>query len=283
VIPRPTTPSPLRSTLLGAGLLLAALSGCSAPEQEGEIERVGVVRYRTHTFEKSWGRCGPKGEEPCVRGRLSYPSLQSGLPWIHLVSLRSMMRGMTRSAVSESQGERVHWTAEGAIDELIREYRAFKEEFPDSAQTWYLEREVRIAYATYGVLGFTFLEHRDTGGAHPSSHTQHFCYDVRRRHFVRLREVIAEGALERLSEIGEARFRELKGIEPDASLAEAGFTFHEDRFELSHNFLVTEEGLLFHWERYWIAPYALGPTELTLPWDEVRDLVRPEYVPDGPG
>jgi hypothetical protein len=177
----------------------------------------------------------------------------------------------------------IHWTAAGTADALIEEYREFKDEFPDSVQTWYLEREVRIAHASPRVLGFTFLERRDTGGAHPNSHTQHYCWDRRLRRIVSLREVAKEDALARLTQIGERHFREQKGIAPDASLAGAGFTFRADRFELSHNFLLTEEGVLVHWERYWIAPYAAGPTELTLPWEEVRELVRPEYRPGGPG
>jgi hypothetical protein len=220
-----------------------------------------------------------------VRVLLAHPDIVSGVSWIERTALRSLMRGMVLAPASRQEIERsgIHWTAEGTADALIEEYREFEDRFPDSAQTWYLEREVRIAHASPRVLGFTFLEHRHTGGAHPNTHTQHYCWNRRQRRIVPLREVVEAGALDRLTEIGEEHFRRIKGIEAGASLAGAGFTFRDDEFELSHNFLVTEEGLLFHWERYWIAPYATGPTELTLPWEEVRDLVRPEYLPGGAG
>ena len=47
---------------------------------------------------------------------------------------------------------------------------------------------------------------------------------------------------------------------------------------LSDNFGVMREGLVFHYNPYDVAPFALGPTTITLPWAAVGRHVRA----DGP-
>ena len=40
------------------------------------------------------------------------------------------------------------------------------------------------------------------------------------------------------------------------------------------NFLLSEEGIVYIFNQYEIAPYAAGVIELTIPWDEVSDILK---------
>ena len=41
---------------------------------------------------------------------------------------------------------------------------------------------------------------------------------------------------------------------------------------------IAEDGLIFHYNAYEVAPYALGSTQILLPWETIASLLRP----DGP-
>ena len=43
------------------------------------------------------------------------------------------------------------------------------------------------------------------------------------------------------------------------------------------NFALCGDTLAFHYDPYEIAPYALGPTDFTLPLAAIREYLRPEW------
>ena len=58
--------------------------------------------------------------------------------------------------------------------------------------------------------------------------------------------------------------------------AEAGFTFPNGAFTLPRQWGATENGLIFYFNSYEIAPYSEGPTEFALPWSALREIIKPE-------
>ena len=111
-----------------------------------------------------------------------------------------------------------------------------------------------------------------TGGAHPNARTLYgswFLEDGRR---VALRDLLTPGSEERVAEIAEAVFREQRGLPTEQSLEEQGFDFPDGKFALNENFAVTDQGLVFYFNPYEIAPYALGPTEIELTFEALEGL-----------
>lgn len=44
------------------------------------------------------------------------------------------------------------------------------------------------------------------------------------------------------------------------------------------DFLVSDEGMTFHFAHYQVAPYAAGEQTAFIPWTDIRQLVRPEFM-----
>ena len=40
------------------------------------------------------------------------------------------------------------------------------------------------------------------------------------------------------------------------------------------NFTVSEQGVTYIYNQYEIAPYSMGAIHVSVPWDEIRDLIR---------
>jgi len=54
------------------------------------------------------------------------------------------------------------------------------------------------------------------------------------------------------------------GLGDADDLATAGLWLPKEGFTLPENFGVVSEGLLFHWDAYEIAPYSMGPIDVTV-------------------
>jgi hypothetical protein len=53
-----------------------------------------------------------------------------------------------------------------------------------------------------------------------------------------------------------------------------GYTFPEDRFALNDNYGFSREGISFFFNSYEIAPYVMGPTEVLIPYDRIREWIK---------
>jgi hypothetical protein len=163
------------------------------------------------------------------------------------------------------------------MDQFISDFTSFKKEFPDSSQVWYLERKALVHYNTRDVLSLSFTEQSYTGGAH----------DIETIHFVNmdpgsgatlsLSDWLEPGSEQELESIAESRFRAIRQVEEGESLTDAGFTFADGKFTLTDNFAIGQDALTFYYNPYEIAPYAMGATELVIPYKAIAALIRERH------
>jgi hypothetical protein len=92
---------------------------------------------------------------------------------------------------------------------------------------------------------------------------------------ITLEELIVEGGIEQLTAVGEEIFRTAHELAPDIALDDAGFWFDDGVFALNDNFLVSTDALFFYYNEYEVAAYAVGPTELLIPYERIGSLLRP--------
>jgi hypothetical protein len=162
--------------------------------------------------------------------------------------------------------------------QFIHEYEQVKQELTDYRSRWFLKRAVSVVYASGKVVSLCFSEVIYTGGAHPNSRRRYQSFDTVTGRPVAIEDLLVPGAQSRLEAVAERVFRQVHDIPPGISLSGAGFWFDNGRFALTDNFAVTAEGVLFYFNPYEIASYALGPTELLLPFSEIKDFLQKRWV-----
>lgn len=72
--------------------------------------------------------------------------------------------------------------------------------------------------------------------------------------------------------IAESEFRKIKSIPENTATNKEWFW--NGLFYLPDNFAFTDAGLLFHYNSYEIAPYALGATELIIPYEKLNPFFK---------
>lgn len=225
-----------------------------------------TLAYTVTTFERTQGDCD---RGPCVSLILRYPEFTAGPPSV-VDSVRAAIRTMILTSVFEGNPQP---DAQALWDEIREAHRDI-----GYAAEWVIERQVNVLHNAQGLLTLALQDYAYTGGAHPNASTRYLNVDAVAVRVLSLEDVLIPAYAAPLDSAGERVFWSVRNLQPDERLQDAGFWFEEDAFHLTDNFAITEAGLLFYFNSYDIAPYAMGPTELLIPYTDISGLIRP----DGP-
>ena len=117
-----------------------------------------------------------------------------------------------------------------------------------------------------------------TGGAHGIPATQYLNWQRSRTRVLSLADVLVPGQRPAfVSALRQAHASWLRG-NPDAQRDPAGY----DKlwpFQESENYALMDDGVRVKYDAYSIAPYSHGQPELTIPYDALRGVLRPEFLP----
>jgi hypothetical protein len=139
----------------------------------------------------------------------------------------------------------------------------------------YERKAVVLLRSKAPVLSFRCSSDADMGGAHPFGTILYVNFDSSTGRPAKLIDFLKTGSMPQLESIAEARFRRDHGLSSAQRLSEAGYNFAGDRFHLNDNYSFGESALVFVFNTYEIAAGAMGPTELTIPYAEITQILRP--------
>ena len=155
---------------------------------------------------------------------------------------------------------------------FIEEYESIITEFPESLQSWFIERTGEVKLNKENIFSIDYMEYSYTGGAHPNTYVTFKNFNLSNGDEIGLDEIISADKQNELTKIAEAEFRKIKELTPEADLGQAGFWFENDKFYLNDNFLITDTSLVFYYNNYEITAYAFGPTELEILYTKIKIL-----------
>ncbi len=163
--------------------------------------------------------------------------------------------------------------AKGIADRFHAEYRAFRDEFPDSAAVWSDFRKVDRVARVGKLLSITIRREWYTGGAHPAHSVRHLVFDHVTGRRLGVDDFVPDDKMPELVQRVRAAVLAKLGAAPSATDAEAGLLAGA-KIEPA-NVFVDLRGVGFTFNEYEIAPYAVGAIEVILPFDAIADLLLP--------
>ena len=258
-------------------LLLAMSMALSACQSDGSViadnGTIANLNYEKVAFQRFGGtRCPDKADTTpdnahCASVTMSYPKVTStDNPQVaETINCFIQEQLIEYSDENEKQPK--------SLDELATMFIHDFQADPDTTGTWELERSVEVVYGTAQFITLLLSENGYTGGAHPFSGQRFFVLDTRTGKQLTLANLLNANYAEKLNPLGEKYFRAARELAPNANLTDEGFWFENNQFKLNTNFGVTAKGLAFIFNPYEVAPYALGSTELLIPYTDVRELI----------
>lgn len=115
------------------------------------------------------------------------------------------------------------------------------------------------------------------GGAHGSSAQQYINFELASKKVLNIESILQTGQRKALNDVVHQKFQNWV----KETQQEVDFKLYENlwNFKLSDNFYLSPQGLIFQYAEYEIGPYAVGLPRLTVSYDELQTILKPQYLP----
>jgi hypothetical protein len=269
--------SPAVARLASPLLAAAALAGACGWQGDPVATGAPGLRAEERVLSEQASDC-VKPVGPCASMVVRYPEFVSAPNETVRAALNRFIR---ETLLEPTFTDRPAGSLQARLAQFRDAYAEFRQAFPEAPARWTVEQQASVRYQDDRVVTLAVVESSYTGGAHPNERRTLASFDLETGERVALDRLFVEGFEEPLREAGERAFRAARQLAPEESLADAGFTFENDRFHLPGEFGMVGEGLLFQFDAYEVGPYALGPTEFLVPIGEIGSYAREGGLLDG--
>lgn len=235
---------------------------------------INDLKFEMVKYEKQSDDCDSLLEDNCAQIKIEFPQItEFENPTVKEKINKSIVALFSHDGSNAGQVD-----FETEMKNFIEDYEDFIKEFPDSYQSWFIEKTSEVKFNKGNIFSIDFMEYSFTGGAHPNTYLVFKNFNLNNGEEVKLDELISKDKQQELTKIAEAEFRKRKELTSEADLGEAGYWFENNEFYLNENFLITDSSLVFFYNNYEITAYAFGPTELEIPYSKLRDIVKDDSI-----
>jgi hypothetical protein len=155
------------------------------------------------------------------------------------------------------------------IDSFISQHRSFSREL-DFPQLWTFKMDFDILENNSNSL--SILLHIDiyTGGAHPLNEIRILTFNPNSGKKLHFSDILKDE--KSLKNLIVKEFKRKRNLSDKANLTDQGF--YSNEWPLPDNFALINQGLYIVYNAYEIGPYVLGSTELLIPIDAIKPLLK---------
>lgn len=144
------------------------------------------------------------------------------------------------------------------------------------AVDWEKTKAITIHYNESWLLSLECYNYGHTGGSHGLPVSKYYLIDLVTGENLSLDDIFRPGYENKLTDILNAELRKIHQLQPGASLKDAGFFEHF--IKPTENFYINNDGIGFFYNRYEIAPYAMGSTNVFIPYSKLGHLINKESL-----
>lgn len=249
---------------------LLILQGCER-ERPRQVESTvstpvsGTLKSQHETFERHGSNCPDRDECSSVSVTREVFEQQPALN-----------EAIREQLLARLQGNEQDQETSDSLDEIADQFLTEAAEVERiSSAHWQLSGAAERVARRGDVLTVEIKTYRYTGGAHGIPSVEWLNWDLATGERVSLQQVIRTGKQGDFWELAEAAHQrwldQQSGI--DTQYREAW------PFQRSEDFRFNDDGIVLRYGVYELGPYAIGPVQLTIPWQDLRDVIRDRYLP----
>lgn len=261
----------MRKQLFTGLLLCSALFIVSCKSKE-TAAAPAPMKAETRNFDKKF--CAT--EDLCATFVVKVPELTGGDSTTVKVVNHSV-QSYILSTVGANESLPFPVAMDSAATQFIAAFQQSREEYPDIPMGYAMEINGTVPMlttkaATVHLDGYSFM-----GGAHPNPFTTIVSYDL-----LNGGKVLTINALvsdtNAVRPLLEAGYKEAKGMKPEDKINELLYS-ELQQLPMPANVAVLSQGIIFYYNAYEVAAYAIGPTEIILTWEQLGALAdRKKWV-----
>ena len=174
------------------------------------------------------------------------------------------------------------------LEEYTEEYRELEIQYnedkknleEDNMPSWYwyeLQKSNEILFQDENVLSYS-VQHSDyTGGAHGSLNVLYYTVDLNELTTITEESIFKPNYYKLLTSKIVENLMKKHDVNTPQELINEGF-FDVNEIAPNNNFWINNEGVHYIFNQYEIAPYSMGPIEVTIPYEDIKSIIIPESI-----
>ena len=258
----------LLTLFIGSSLFYSCKNNSVDQSQKTDIKETKPLTFETKTFERKGGDC-KEDHIKCIIIQLEYPFAKEGNEQSRN-TINQFTNSMLLEAIVPDPDKKVK-DFNAASEQLIKYYEEQLAEIPDYEMGWAVEVEGTAEIVDkYAVV--TLPVYLNMGGAHPNHHVTIANFELDTGKEIKLLDIVDDPKA--LKELAQKRFTEARISDYDLGEVNIDDFFFGEGFQLPENFAIKKDGIYFYYNPYEAAPYALGTTEFTISFKDLKGIVK---------
>jgi len=246
--------------------LFAFINSCSFFENDKDSFDSSLYTKTTVHAESTYNNCSPKSDA-CAYMSFDYPQFKNEA---NSEILKKINASVIKTMLTYTEAN----SPDKACEEFINNYKSFIDnpDVDESNTAWFDKRDAEWLSIQKKVMSVKCNVSNFMGGAHENNFVMLRNFTPLTGDSIGLNMIFDTESLKELSNQGEMKFRAKQGLKKEESFEEAGYWFPDNEFYLTENFAFTQEGLLFYYNEYEIAPYSKGAIYFVVPYSLIMHL-----------
>ncbi len=247
------------------GFMFFSVSCKSPSEKKNEGQSQALPSFESNDTAIIWSYQGCKPDSGyCTYIRYRYPIFSQNEPLnVLTLSLLSPWDVESRSETNQKDAGSLCADFQGEYESfMIETGNVFKE-------TWYFDQDVSISAQKGQILCMNVWTEEFSGGAHGMLTRDMMWVDMTSNSSISIDSLFQNQRDSSLLQLIEQEFRALAAIDAQTPWEEAGFSFKNETFQLPSTIGLTDQGVVFYYSKYEVAPYAMGDIEVIIPLEKV--------------
>ncbi|TDM64398.1 DUF3298 domain-containing protein [Acinetobacter sp. KU 011TH] len=290
----------LRLTLLASAIFLAACQPKADPKDSQEQQKSTVQEQKPVELTLKGEITPSKVVLPDCDGKtcpeFTVERLQSNFPFIDKIidqQILNTLNQILEIAEPDAKGTQAEQKAEASAVAGAEQKNSFDAQVQRYANSFIdLDNELKalssnhqinllvkpkILQAQGKVVTVVLNSSSYLGGAHGSAAQHYYNFDLKEQKQIKLEDLLRPQQKAALEKLAHEAF---KTWVTDSKLADNVADYEQAwPFKLSNNFLLGEQGLILQYGEYEIGPYVVGLPRLVIPYDQLQDVLKEEYLP----
>ncbi len=260
-------------------ILIGLLSACNnTPQNKLKSSKspglgFDTVTYTLKTITKDDPQCDTSKEKNCRIVDIKYHVFDN-----HPVlndSIRTMLLAIYPFERTDSSAT---LSLEEQTEEFMDQYKKFKKEPYSQGRKYELISSTKILEELANLFTLQLDAYTYSGGAHGASFRRFINYDIKNKKVILLNDILKNNYQDSLVNVAEVIFKKNEGLKPEQALSPNAYFFENNQFGLANSYVFTSQGILFLYNEYEIKPYAAGRTELLVPYNKIKSMLKPGAV-----
>ena len=245
--------------------------GKKMPFEMQENYQKGMAQLKMENYSDSYGKCDLNEAKPqgCAKIRLNLLQIVENTS----ASARDKINSRLNMIAFESK------KPENITHDFIAQYQKdVKELSPEFTLVYEQTLDMKTLLNEKNLLSIQCIRYEYMGGAHGSQNNNFVNFDLATGDEIVLEEVLLPNSKEKITEIAANLFRKQNNISENQTFEDAGYWFSDNKFYLPPKYYLLKDKIVFQYEEYEIAPYAMGAQIVEIPYTYIENFLIKDSI-----